>query len=77
MLLFDPMGDFSATPRSWHLDTRLTDPCWSFDPSTAALLETLVHPNDPMTQNPPDSPIRKILRGSFGRLDPTTRQRFT
>lgn len=43
-------------PRSWHLDTRLTDPCWSFDPSTAAFLETLVqwrHPNDPTTQNPP------------------------
>ena len=24
--------------RSWHLDTRLVDPCWSFDPSTVAQL---------------------------------------
>ena len=27
--------------RSWHLDTRLLDPCWSFDPSTVAPLKLL------------------------------------
>lgn len=42
LLLEKPSAKEALSPilfPSWHLDTRLTDPCWSFDPSTVPLAD--------------------------------------
>ncbi|CAE7208159.1 unnamed protein product [Symbiodinium necroappetens] len=51
LLLEKPSAKQVPTPilfPSWHLDTRLVDPCWSFDPSTVPLADWIPRQgNDP------------------------------
>ncbi|CAJ1409226.1 unnamed protein product [Effrenium voratum] len=58
LLLEKPSAKESLSPilfPSWHLDARLVDPCWSFDPSTVPLADWI-----PRQGNDPHDALTKL-----------------